>query len=604
MKKRGLFLIIFVLILLICSGFALGVDEKLIGKEKHMKLLAVQEKEGAYQGSIADLYLELKEGSGRVFLETFPLTKMDTQISTRFAKEIACDYFNLNCGDYDFIYTIKAESNIVGGPSAGAAIAALTTIALLDLEYSEDVTITGMINSGGTLGPVGGVKEKLEAAAKNNLSKVLIVKGGTSLKERGETIDLIKFAKENLSLNVVEVEDLNEVIFHFTGQKLKEEDVSVEISSDYQKIMKELADLLCNRTKELMRELEKFRVDEDELKGIEEKKNNSENSIEKEDYYSAASFCFGANILIKELIYNKEKKGMGWMISQLNKLEKKTDLLEKNLEKEQIETISDLQVRMVVKERLDEVKEMIEQFGESEDKHHALAYAEERFFSAISWSYFFEMKGKVFVLDEEKLKESCMEKISESEERYQYVELLFGGFEIGYIRDKIDKAAQSLDAEEHELCLMKAAQAKAEANAIINAMSISEEDFMGFLETKKEAVEKVIAESDREDVFPILGYSYYQYANSLRETEKESALLYLEYSLEMSGLDIYFEEDILKKEVPTSHLKLSEGQLKFIEGLVLGALVVLIIVVLIILLERKLIGKKKKAKAKRTQRKK
>ncbi len=57
------------------------------GQEGHMKLLAVSEHAGTYTGSSADLYLEIEPGSGKVFLETFPLTKLDTQLATRFAKD-------------------------------------------------------------------------------------------------------------------------------------------------------------------------------------------------------------------------------------------------------------------------------------------------------------------------------------------------------------------------------------------------------------------------------------------------------------------------------------------------------------------------------------
>src|SRR3989338_4268686 len=74
----------------------------------HMKLLAVSETTDGYTGGIADLYLEIKPGSGRVFLETFPLTKVDTQISTRLAKEVACDFADIDCSKYDFFYTITA----------------------------------------------------------------------------------------------------------------------------------------------------------------------------------------------------------------------------------------------------------------------------------------------------------------------------------------------------------------------------------------------------------------------------------------------------------------------------------------------------------------
>ena len=84
-----------------------------------MKLLAVSEVGEELIGSKADLYLKIEKGEGRVFIETFPITKMDTQISTRFAKEIACSYLEENCDKYDFFYTIRGESGIIGGPSAG-----------------------------------------------------------------------------------------------------------------------------------------------------------------------------------------------------------------------------------------------------------------------------------------------------------------------------------------------------------------------------------------------------------------------------------------------------------------------------------------------------
>ena len=122
MKKKTPLFLLLIIVLISLSTFTLAQKDKVY----HLKLLAVQETGNGHQGSDADIYLEIKEGSGRVFLDTFPVTRMDTQISTRFAKEIACKHFSLNCNEYDFIYTIESKSNIIGGPSAGAAIAALT----------------------------------------------------------------------------------------------------------------------------------------------------------------------------------------------------------------------------------------------------------------------------------------------------------------------------------------------------------------------------------------------------------------------------------------------------------------------------------------------
>jgi len=153
--KKILFLVIILLTILI----SLNLVSASPYDTRHLSLLAVQEgPNGTYVGSTADLYLEIKDGSGRVFLDTSPLTKIDTQISTRYAKEIACSYFDLDCDKYDFIYTIRAQSSIIGGPSAGAAIAALTTVAVMDIDYDETVAISGTINSGGIVGQVGGLK--------------------------------------------------------------------------------------------------------------------------------------------------------------------------------------------------------------------------------------------------------------------------------------------------------------------------------------------------------------------------------------------------------------------------------------------------------------
>ena len=110
-------------------------------------LLAVKQTQEGFVGSSANLQLEIKDGDGRVFLDTYPLTKLDTQMSTRFAKEIACK--DLECNNKDFIYTIKSDSVIVGGPSAGAAITLLTIAELENLDIKKGVSITGTINSGG-----------------------------------------------------------------------------------------------------------------------------------------------------------------------------------------------------------------------------------------------------------------------------------------------------------------------------------------------------------------------------------------------------------------------------------------------------------------------
>lgn len=594
--KKGWSGLLLVLFFLLFSTSVLGINKDLVGKEKQMKLLAVQEDKGNYKGSIADLFLELKEGSGRVFLDTFPLTKLDTQISTRFAKEIACKHFKLDCDQYDFIFTIKAESNIIGGPSAGAAVAALTTITMLDLDYNQDITITGTINSGGIIGPVGGIKEKLEAAAEANLTRVLVAKGTSKQKSFGpsahfndnqtnqnETIevDLIQYGEENLSLEVIEVMELDEVLLQMTGINLNSKEVQINESPEYKKIMKSLQEILCSRTKKIESELkdEGVRLNQSIREQSALKIEKAENATKKEDYYSAASFCFGNNIFLKKQFYRQKKPTKETLTELFKKLEIKTSSLKDGLKKEKIETIADLQTVMVVKERLNDVSEQLNKSKEGidnqplEESYDLLAYAEERFFSALSWTQFFSMEGKKFILDEELLKNSCIQKISEAEERHQYVSLFLRWFSVIDIKEKIESAEEASEKGEYELCLIKAAQAKADANAILSSLGLDEENFAAFLESKVKAVERVISENSAEGIFPILGYSYYQYANSLKEQEKYTALIYLEYALEMSELGIYFPEEEGFLEKLEKKFQLRRDWILILEGFLIGILV-------------------------------
>ena len=101
MKRTILIIIIILLIPLVQA------------KTGHITLLTVAENGNETLGGIADLFLEIKPGTGRVFIDSFPLTKVDTQISTRFAKEVACSFLEKDCSTLDFFYTIRAKSSNV-----------------------------------------------------------------------------------------------------------------------------------------------------------------------------------------------------------------------------------------------------------------------------------------------------------------------------------------------------------------------------------------------------------------------------------------------------------------------------------------------------------
>ncbi len=527
-------------------------------KQGHLTLLAV--KEGVNStGSVADLYLEIHPGSGRVFIETFPLTKLDTQISTRFAKEIACDFLDKDCSRYDFIYMIRADSPIVGGPSAGAAASVLTAALLDGKEIDESIAITGTINSGAIIGNVGGVKQKIEAAAANSIRKVLIPRGerfveddALGVNSSNKTIDLFAYG-ENLSIEVSEVTDLAEALFHFTGEEYSLGSGNLTMDQGYQDTMKGLAEQLCNRTNFLQEKMLNTDVKSeivDDMLDAEESAVNLTNKAGEEynnlNYYSSASYCFGANVRYATLILYVQNMSKEQAQLKIELLSKSIESFDEKISGKKIKTITDLQAYAIVKERiiearygLDEAKEILENNGSAVSN---LAYSSERLFSASSWSQFFDNKGKEYIFNNEVLEESCFKKLSEAEERYQYLSQYYLSY-LKNTRDEIDNAYRDQRSGEYALCLFKASKAKAQADSIISAIGTEKDNLDEFVEIKSEAVRRVLVSQIDKGIFPIVGYSYYEYANSLKDSEPYSSLLYLEYALELSNYDLYFEQE-------------------------------------------------------------
>jgi uncharacterized protein len=535
MKKRQLLCILLLLIAL-----------PVVFSEKHMILLAVEETAEGHKGSTAHLYLKTIEGTGQVFTATYPLTEMDTQISARFAKDIACSYAKNRC-EKDFLYTITSESPIVGGPSGGAAITVLTIAELLEDNINEKISITGTINSGGIIGPVGGVKEKIIVAASSRLDTILIPKGNRFTEsDENATVDLVEYGKE-LGIEVIEVSTIDEAYAYFVNKVPLKQDIVPVIDPKYKETMRTLADLLCNRSNELQQGLG------GEL--FEEALNLTKNarvSYEKEQYYSAASHCFGANIKFLQILY--QNLTYEEIREKMNELKKEAD----SFYTPKYESITDLQIFMVVKERLFEANSWLEKTNESlekagnnqsylEDARMQAAYANERLASAKVWSRFFDNKEQKYVFSSEKMKEGCIKKLAEAEERYQYVKIYFPSL-VEETYHEITQAKEDMKNGNYELCIFKAAKAKAESDVFLGAMGVTS-DYLGqIIEEKLKIVGKILSE---QETFPIVAYSYYEYANNLKDENTYSGLLYAEYALELADLDSYvgFEKQEIEKDM-------------------------------------------------------
>ena len=516
----------------------------LAAKQGHVPLIAVSSfEDGTKTGTLGDLYLEIRPGQGRVFLDTFPLTKTGTQISMRFAQQIACNYVEAHCEKYDFIYTIRANSGLVTGPSAGAVATVLTIATLQNKPLKEHVALTGTINSGGYIGPVGNVKEKIDAAKAAGLNTVLIPKGDRYTEADNQTLDLVAYGK-NLDLDIIEIADLDEAVWYFLGEK-KPQQQEVILDPQYQEVMKRLSEKLCNRTKLLHEMMEKENATERSDKAKSEITlllKNAEQARNEGKAYAAASFCFRANIMASSLLYELQTPTPEEIEEKVIVLQSSMKDIEEKIDGKEIKTVNDLQTYMIVKERLKEAKEYLEAREQHQNDSIAitslLALAGERLYAAVSWSEFFSGTSSLLNMDKIHLEQSCKEKLAEAEERYNYMSEYFSSLDDA--KTAMDTAFQNYQEGDFALCFFRAAKVKAEINVLINLIGVRDDQVYALLEQKLRIAKKVIAEQEKEGNFPIVGYSYYEYATALAENDLSSALLFAEYALELSNMDLYF----------------------------------------------------------------
>ncbi|MEM1643691.1 MAG: S16 family serine protease [Desulfurococcaceae archaeon] len=171
-------------------------------------------------------------GSGKVFFSATPLTELDTQASARVAALVASSISGANYFSYDYFVEMESNTAIIGGPSAGALMTVGFISLLLNITLSPGVTMTGMINPDGSIGPVGGLREKIEASAGAGFKVFLIPFGqriyteqvvetqklpwGTIRRTIYRQIDLVDYGSK-LGVKVVEVKTVREALTYFTN---------------------------------------------------------------------------------------------------------------------------------------------------------------------------------------------------------------------------------------------------------------------------------------------------------------------------------------------------------------------------------------------------
>ena len=119
--------------------------------------------------------LVVNQGTGKITVNNgSALVALDTLQSIQTAVAYATGYLNVSPSRYNFDFIIGNNDSNVSGPSAGLAMTLLTLSGLEQRPLFSNFTVTGTISSDGSVGAIGGVFDKVQAA-KSTGSRFILV---------------------------------------------------------------------------------------------------------------------------------------------------------------------------------------------------------------------------------------------------------------------------------------------------------------------------------------------------------------------------------------------------------------------------------------------
>jgi len=182
------------------------------------------------RSEMVQIGVETRPGSGEAFTSIYPAVGYDTQSSERTAAAIA--FATTGRNDCDAIMRFMASKGVdhVDGPSAGGAMTALLLSALTGKELRNDFSITGTIETDGSIGLVGGIPLKAEAVAKSGIPLFITPELSSS-----DKIGLLLVKKE-YNITVAQVRDINEAFDLMTSTSIPQENLvlSPEGTQEYE----------------------------------------------------------------------------------------------------------------------------------------------------------------------------------------------------------------------------------------------------------------------------------------------------------------------------------------------------------------------------------
>lgn len=582
--------------LLIATPLVIGVspgdivEDSFIGDYRQVTVYApaVANTESGYIGVISTITVTIQSnGTGRVFVDTLPLTQIDMQGSARLAVKVANallesdDTCDVNTTDYDYFFVVRTKAPIIGGPSAGAIMTVATVSLLQNWDISNATVMTGMINPDGSIGPVGGIPQKIDAAYSVGATRFLVPKGQGTYQEtitetvqengwtrivtRTVTRNVSDYAMDNYNMDVVEVEDVNDALEYMTGYELPTPVSNGNISTEnYTRSMKPLAGILLDQAQEMYdnasQAFENASIPnrfptyyEDEISDFLElahhRLSDAENWYDQQVYYTSTSKSFQSLINSQYVLFTSEffetDSGQEYVSELLAQAESLFTNKSNQAKNTPIQGMLSLQGVGAAQERITEAATYLEDAKTSYQSNdyltalYRIAFTIQRSESVSWWLDIVTHFNDSGSINNSELTDLAEEYMSDAQQSLTYSEVILQqiGSSSSYLSDAqtlLDAAQNNLDDGYPAAALFEGLEALVKANL---ALELVDGNDATKRQRAQESASASITESRQRGVEPVLAVSYYEYAQSLEnESNYDDAIVYYKYSDFIAGI--------------------------------------------------------------------
>lgn len=529
---------------------------------------AVQRTSSGLEGVLSYITVYTQEGSGHIYIDTWPLVEVDIQGSARLAVRTACEVVGKDWKQYDFFITVRSDSPIIGGPSAGGAMTVAVIAALENWELSQDVVMSGTINPDETVGPVGGLYQKAEAAAQT--ADVFLVPEGQStiMVEEQEQVQVGPFTyittseKEvnlveegkKMGLEVKEVYDIRDAVYYFTGKVIEQPQTNGEpINTDFMKsyTQKELEETQkeYTTTAEKVRSYTgKYKDDlEDLLGSASEEIENAEKANDSQEYYTSMNASFVAGLYIN-YVDNLYSYFTGETTDEIfASLGDYLNQLQDQSRSENPHGMTALQCTAAAQKRIFEALNSLQQGQEKEDLDYIYyaSYAERRGENAEFWLNLSKEYQKGDEITDTTLESAASSMMNTAQLSLVYASSILPKSNVLQdAQNSLEKAEDEFMDTAYAASLFSALQSKVYSEVALIAYT-TDQNITSRVQRARERASSSIESSRKQGIEPVLAVTYYELAQSL-DSPIES-LMYLRYAEEIASIDRYVESE---PEVP------------------------------------------------------